>query len=139
MSALHSQGIQLKHGDGTTPTEAFTLVGNITKFQGPGGKATIIDATTLDSVAKEKIPGLRDEGTVTFDINYDPANVVHKALIADRASQRLVNWKMTLSDPAASVIAFSAYIIGFSIDGAVDAKLTASVELEVTGAVTWPS
>jgi len=138
MSEILSQGCVLKRGDGAGP-EVFTAVGQVTKFTGPGGSATVIDASNLDSTAKEKMMGLRDEGSYSFDINYDPADTQHQGLIADRAAKVLRNFKVVLSDDDDSEIAFSGFVLGFQIQGAVDDLVTASVTIEISGAVTWPS
>ena len=138
MTAISSQGVQLKRGNGAQP-EVFTSIGQIVTFSGPGGTATVIDATHLGSTAKEKVMGLADEGQLTFDIQYDPANVQHKALIDDRADKVARSFMLVLADADASEIEFTAYVTGFSIEGGVDALVMASVTLEITGAITWPA
>lgn len=135
-NALESQGMVLKHGNGATPTEAFTAIPEIKTFSGPGGSATVIDVTDLSSAAKEKRMGLADEGQLQFTINYIPANAQHAGLRADRASRVLRNFQMEFTDTPKTVWNFAAYVTGFAVSGAVDGVVEANVTLEISGAIT---
>jgi hypothetical protein len=53
----------------------FLKIGNITDITGPGGQGTVIDVSNLDSVAREKLMGLFDEGQLQFNINLDPGRL----------------------------------------------------------------
>lgn len=53
-------GSTLKLGDGGTPTEAFTAVAKIIGIDPITQTTPLVDATTLDSLAKEYIGGLSD-------------------------------------------------------------------------------
>lgn len=135
-NAITAQGVILARGDGATPTEAFTTIPEIKTFSGPGGSASIIDVTTLQSTAKEKRMGLQDEGQLSFTINYVPANTVHSGLRDDRANATQRNFKLTFTDSPATVWTFSGYVTGFSVKGGVDAVVEADVTIEITGAIT---
>ncbi|MFO7905800.1 MAG: phage tail tube protein [Pirellulaceae bacterium] len=134
-NALDAQGIELKIGDGEDPEE-FTVIPEIKTFSGPGGSATVIDVTDLQSAAKEKRMGLQDEGQLTFDINYIPADTEHAALRTARADQAETNFEMVFTDDPETTWAFSAFVTGFSVSGGVDGVVEASVTLEITGAIT---
>lgn len=136
MPSLETQGVVIARGDGGGP-EVFNAIGEVVSFQGPGGSASVIDVTHLGSAAKEKRMGLMDEGQFTFEMNLDTADTQHDGLRADRAARTLRNFQVTLTDSPATVISFSAYVLSFSIQGAVDDKIAASVTLEISGAVTW--
>lgn len=114
------------------------VIGGITDFTGPEGSTTIIDVSDLDSDAKEKILGLKDEGQFTFGLNYNPSNTSHIAVAAARASGALQEFEIDLGGTG-KTLEFSAYVIGFAIEGGVEAALTGSVSLEISGAVTWPT
>lgn len=135
-NALKSQGIFVRFGDGGSP-EVFTAIGEVVSIEGPGGEATIIDATHLQSTAKEKLIGLPDEGRVTLNVNLVPGDVGQIQLRNDRLNATKRNYKITLTDSPATNLTFAAYCMGFSISSGVDDKVSASIQLEVTGAVTW--
>ena len=134
-NAINAQGVALQRGNGGAP-EIFNIVGEITNFDGPGGSASVIDVTTLQSVAKEKRMGLQDEGQFTFQMNLDPSDVQQAGLRADRAGRVLRNFRLVLTDVANTTLAFSAFVLEFKINGAVDQVVKASVTLEISGAVT---
>lgn len=137
MASLETQGVTIARGDGGTPTEIFSAIGEVISFQGPGGSASVIDVTNLSSLAKEKRMGLGDEGQFTFELNLDTADAEQTGLRADRTARVLRNFELTLTDSPATVLSFSAYVLSFSIQGGVDDKVGASVTLEISGVVTW--
>lgn len=135
--AIESQGVILQRGNGATPTEVFGAVAEITDFDGPGGTASVIDTTSLQSTAKEKLMGLKDEGQFSFTANLIPVDVGQVGLRADRDARTLRKFKLILTDTASTTLTFAAYVLGFSINGAVDDKINASITLEISGAVAW--
>jgi len=136
-NALESQGVVFKRGDGATPIEVFTAVGEVTSFSGPGGSASVIDVTSLASTRKEKRMGLPDEGQLTIELNFDPTDTAQMGLKADRAARVLRNFELVLTDASTTTLSFSGYVLNFSISGKVDDKITASCTIEITGEVTW--
>jgi hypothetical protein len=64
-NAIESQGVELKRYNGAS----YDLIPEIKSFTGPGGSATVIDVTDLQSVAKEKRMGLPDEGQLQITSN----------------------------------------------------------------------
>jgi hypothetical protein len=125
----------------TATSATFTLsalIGELTDFNGPGGSASEIDVTHLGSSAREFVMGLKDSGTVTAELQFKPGDVGQVFL---RKRQEVLSVPTTfilkLSDASNTELTFNAYVQGFSISGAVDDKVTASVTLRVTGDVTW--
>lgn len=132
--AIESQGVKLYVSDGGSPS-SFSAVGNVTGIKGPGGSASVIDVTNLDSLAKEKLMGLPDEGQITVDLNYDPDNAQHIQLRNARRTRTRLEFKIQLTDSTNTNLVFYAYVMGFSMDIGVDKQVTISVTLEVDGAV----
>lgn len=135
-NAIDAQGIVIARGSGTGSPETFATIPEVKTFNGPGGSASVIDVTSLQSTAKEKRMGLQDEGQLTFTINYVPGDTVHAGLRADRANMTQRNFKITFTDDPATVWTFAAYVTGFAISGSVDGVVEASVTLEITGSIT---
>jgi hypothetical protein len=132
-NAIEAQGVILARGVSTV----FTTIPEIKTFTGPGGSATVIDVTDLQSTAKEKRMGLKDEGQLQFTINYIPDNAVHIGLRADRDGRVLREFRMTFTDTSPKTTwTFDAYVLGFSVSGAVDAVVEAQVTLEISGSIT---
>lgn len=134
-NAIRTQGTIVKRGDGGAP-ETFTAVGEVVDFTGPGGKASIIDVTHLGSTAKEKLPGLPDEGQFSMTLNLVPGDTQQQNLRADRAAQTKRNFQVVLSD-GSTTLSFAAYVLGYAESGKVDDKVVLKIDLEITGAVIW--
>lgn len=134
-AAFNAQGTIIAR-EGATPG-TYTSIAEIRSFSGPGGSAAVIDATTLLSTGKEKVMGLMDEGQLTLEMSFVPGDTGQQALLADRAAQLRKNFKITFSDANNATATFAAFVMGFTIGGGVDALTTATVTLEVTGAVVW--
>lgn len=133
-NAIETQGMKIQIGNGAS-SELFSDIKEIKTFSGPGGSASIIDVTSLDSAAKEKRMGLADEGQLQFTINYVPAETTHAALRTARSTRELTNFRMIFTDGTATQWDFSAFVTGFSVSGGVDAVVEAQVTLEITGAI----
>lgn len=136
MAAQEAQGVVIARGDGASP-EVFTTIPGVTGFNGPGGQAAVIDITTLQSTAKEKLVGLRDEGQISLDTLFDYSETQHAGLVTDRDNRTLRNFRITLTDSPATVIDFAGYVLGLPISGSVDEAVQGTVTIEISGALTW--
>jgi predicted secreted protein len=127
---------------GTTLTGAGgSAIANITSISGPGLALDTEDVTAHDSTGgwEEVVPTILRSGEVSLDINYDPAAATHKntalGLLHMLINRTLTAW--TIAGPMGAWT-FSAYVTKFEPSAPYDGKLTASVTLKVTGAVTAP-
>jgi hypothetical protein len=142
--AFEAQGTEF-YWSGTTAasTNAAVLIGEVTDFSGPGGQASIIDITNLNSTAKEKLVGLRDEGQVSMSLNLSFSDAGQVSLRADRAARTrkkcVIKFNDSATDAARTKATFDGYCLGFSITGAVDNKVSANAVIEITGGVTYSS
>jgi hypothetical protein len=120
----------------STGAEVFTTIPGVASIDLSGGEAPDIDATDLDSEAREVLPGLEDFGTGTMTVNRIPGDSVQGALQTDKSSGVLRNFRIEFHD--SSWLAFSAYVkqikpAAISVDG----MLQWIVSLRVSGALTW--
>jgi hypothetical protein len=143
--AEESQGVRLFQATAVSPnnlvrsTLATAKIGEISDFTGPGGAAAVIDVTHLGSTAKEKLIGLRDEGQLSFSLNFNATDVGQVLFIADRAARtkRTYVLKFSSSDAVPHEVLFQGYPMQFSIAGAVDNKVTANAVIEITGPASY--
>jgi hypothetical protein len=132
-NAIRTQGTIIAHLK--TGPSTYEPIGEVISFDGPGGKAAIIDITNLQSTFKEKLPGLPDEGAFSMTANFSGSDLGQQALQAARTAQSPVQMKITFVDT--STATFSAYVMEFKISGKADSKVEIAIPLEITGAVTW--
>lgn len=134
-SALQSQGMTIGVSDAASP-EVYTTIANVSSISGPGGSASEIDVTDLSSTAKEFRLGLQDEGEVTLEIQYVPANTQHALLRSLRAAGTSRNFRITFTDSPQTTWTFLAFVKSFPVNNSVDGVTTVSVALRVSGAIT---
>lgn len=118
-------------------------VGAVVSFSGPSGSANVIDVTSFDSTAKEKMIGIRDEGQVTMEcLLSSSATDIHSKVRDDRATRRKGVWQIKMTDGSTidgypTMVDYDAYVTGFSIQGGVDNVVRASITQELTSACKW--
>lgn len=82
---------------------------------------------------REFVAGMKDGGELSMEINYDPA--LHGTIWAEVGAASKSH-RITLPDAGAAVVDFDAIVTGFTAQAPYDDKLSATVTLKVTGAVT---
>jgi predicted secreted protein len=86
---------------------------------------------------REKIPGFRDGGEVTFKCYWLPTNSTHDAstgLLSTFMDNNLHHWKIVLPDNVTTV-AFSGFLTGYEPDLPLEEQGQLSVTITVSGAV----
>nr|WP_068832052.1 phage tail tube protein [Polaromonas jejuensis] len=132
---VDTTGKTITAGAGTATPNTYTAVKNIKTFSGFDGTASEIDTTNLDSTAKEFMLGLVDNGQFSMELDNDNADAGQLALRAKRDSGVKSIFKLVLPD--ASTASFSGYVKKKSMNGGVDQALKSSVDIRISGAVTW--
>lgn len=127
-----SQGtkLEVKSGSG-----AWTKVNGLKDFSGIGsGSASVIDATDLDSAAKEKKMGVPDEGQIKANFNLLPTDAGQTMLDAARSASALLSFRWT----AGGVITYThdGFVVTTDKSAGVDKLLEMSASIEITGVVT---
>lgn len=120
---------------GTATPSAWTNIGNFKSIKAFDGKAAKLDATNLASTAKEWRSGLLDPGSFSFDLDVDNTDPGQLALQAYRVASTLANFKLTL--PNTHTATFQGYVESFPWDGGVDKLLSATVDIVITGPITF--
>ncbi len=140
-NALPTQGILVKVGDGATPTELFTTIAEVTGFSGPTTEANEIEVTTLSSTAKEFISGLVDNGEVTLEVNAVPSDTQHNQIRSDISAGTVRNYQIDFNDMPdggsnPTTYVFAAFVKSFPFSAAADDKLSGTITLRISGAIT---
>lgn len=90
-----------------------------------------IDVTHLRSVRKEYRIGLADDGTLSMDCNFLMGDAGQIEMRAARSDRQERSFKATYSNGA--IATFTGFVKSFPHQGAVDAAVTGSVSIRVTG------
>ncbi|WP_063895373.1 phage tail tube protein [Burkholderia ubonensis] len=134
-TAINAQGSRfyINTGKPADPKPTWTKVNNVKSFSGFDGTANEIDVTDLDSKAKEKQPGLMDNGSFSLDVNRNLKGAGQAAMLAAQKSQATTDFQLVYPDGTADQ--FRAFVKSFPINGGVDAVMTSTIALTVTGEV----
>lgn len=134
--AMTSEGVGIFRESDASPGE-YEEVSEVVSWSGPGGSAPEYDVTHLKSSGREIRIGLPDNGNVTLECNYIPTDKIQKAMRADREARTKKSYRLVYTDASpASTDTFDAYVMGFSTAGGVNNKVSCTITLRVTGAVT---
>lgn len=131
-TAINAQGTTIEV-DSSSPGTPDTEIGNIASFSGFDGEASEIDVTNLRSTAKEFKLGLKDFGAFSMEIHPKYSDAGQTVLRS--AGSSIKTFKVTLED--ATTLTFQGLVKNAdSISGGIDAVVTGTVSVKVTGDVT---
>lgn len=129
---------KLQRGDGGG-TETFTTVAEVVSAGGPKRKQTVVDSTSFDSDAVERIGGIVDNGQVALKLNWVGSDPGQQGVITDMENSTLRNWKLIYNDHATNPTTWSFAALVESVDhnaASPTAKYEADVTLAISGTVT---
>lgn len=127
MAAISSVGSTFLTGVGT-------IIGTVTAISLGGISTAEIDVTSLSSTTKEYIMGTIDGGTVDVTVN-----LISGATVSLPTAGDAVPTAFTLRFGAVGsgvTFTFDAYIQNTSVESAVDAQVTATYTLRITGSIS---
>ncbi len=135
--------------------DSVTEITGITNHNPGGAPADQIEVTTLTSVAKEFMRGLRTPGAASLEIDADPTNAVHLRLHALALDDTVVSvpfaigWSDGTAPPTVDSDAdfvlpstrtwyqFDAYVADFPFDFSTNSVVKSSISLQRTGVSVW--
>lgn len=130
-------GTLVHRGNGASP-EAFEVLGEVGDIKGPNLDSEELDGTDQQSLGgfKEKVQGLRDGGTISFQINWLPETQSHQNLFADYYSGIPHTYRITFKGAGAFRFVCRAFVKSLPVESVIKGKRTSSVTLTVTGKPT---
>ena len=131
-------GTQVKRGDGGAP-ETFTKIAEVRSVKGPSQDVSIIDVSNFDSQSgyEEYAIGLKKGAALSCTANLIPQDPVYKSLLADYESRRIGNYQVVLPDASLTTASFTAFVAKLDRSLDVKAAMGVTIDLQITGAITW--
>ena len=126
-------------GFGSTFTFDGGASANIISISMDGAKLNTIDTTTIAERHRTYTPGVIDSGTITVEANYDTAGGQSKAweqISITAATTAPVAKAFSITAAGGYSISGNGILTDFSTKIGVDAALTVSFTVKVTGALT---
>lgn len=120
----------------------YTDIAQVRDISGPNISLRMFELACRDGGANvEYIAGLIDNGTVTFEIAWDPDDATHShtgttGILGKLTGRTLTSFRVTWPDPTATTWTFSAFVSEFAPSAPLEGGLTADLTLTISGAVT---
>jgi hypothetical protein len=124
---------------GSAGAEIFTAIAMVKGVRGPSISGSTADITSFDSPNgfREFIGTLRDGGTLSFSINYDPADATHTALMSDLIAGVTRNFQQEFPTTPAEVLNIAGIVTGFEITAELEQVVQANCTIKITAEPTW--
>lgn len=145
--AKKTQGTQLYVID--PYDDSLLTVGCVTTISGITASRDQIETTCLESTARTYVAGMATPGAATFGINFDPSDASHIRLHELYVTGDVLDWAIGWSDGTAaptinssgafvlptsrSWIAFDGFIQDLPFDFSLNAVVSSSVSVQVSG------
>lgn len=127
----HGAAFELFNNDSpgwVTLAEVFNIVP-------PSLARDAVDASHNQSTQawRDFIPGLKDGGEVTFELNFIPAGQANSELLRTFNDDALIQCRIVFPDSPATTWTFSGYVTAYEPDAPTDDRMTASVTIKLSG------
>lgn len=125
-------GSRFEIGNGADP-EVFTQLAEVINITPPAMSRDAIDATHMLSpeMWREFIPGLKDGGEVSVEMNFIPGGAGESQIMQNLAADETRTYRITF--PNGVAWEFAAFVTGFEPDTPHDDKMSATATFKVSG------
>lgn len=112
----------------------YTDIAAILNISIDGNEWNIKDISNITTTAKRYRAVNKEGGSITFEIQLDPAHTTHAFLETTYAAGVAINWKVILADTGACVYSFSGIIKSRNLAGMSEQEdVTSKLEIKVDG------
>lgn len=138
-SARLGYGTLLQAGNSTDgASTSYTTIAEVRDISLPQRSLELLDATHQESPDgyQEYVPGLKDGGEVSFEVNWLPDATTQANLVTDFENRTRRDFKIIESNTAASYWTFTAYVSKIAPEAPVQGVARASFTLRISGKPT---
>jgi predicted secreted protein len=117
---------------------AYVTVGEVTSITFPNLTRDAVEATHTESTSgfKEYIPGLKDSGEVSIEMNFVHQSASDTLIRAQFLRETLSPCKILFDTSPEDGVSFNAIATGYQVQAPVADKVAATLTLKVSGPVT---
>ena len=136
-TVAYISGTTFKLGDGASP-EVFTAIEEIISISGLGKTNPLIDATSLDSTAKEYIAGLSDGAEITLEcnkVNTSSSQQANFKTAVNNGTNKNIQVVMT-DGTTPETYSFAVIPLSWMNNPQVEDRNTVTFTMKITGAIT---
>jgi len=125
-------------GDGGSP-QVFTDFAEVVSITPPQMVRDTVDATHMASPQKwrEYVPGLRDGGEVSVEMNFVPGSTSIDALYTAFTTDTVATWRILFPGSPAPFWIFDAFCTGIESEVPLDDKMSLTATFKVTGVTAF--
>lgn len=135
LKGIAAAGYTAYSSGGSAYLLTMTAVGNVRDFSMQGGASDDIDVTHLQSVAKEFLVGLGDEGDATFTLWEDPTDTGQAAIRTAQLAQTAKGFTVTGSD--SKILCFPGIVKQFGFNIAANGARESNCTIKVSAAKAY--
>jgi predicted secreted protein len=117
---------------------AYVTVGEVTNISLPALSRDAVDATHTESTGgwREFIPGLKDAGEVSIEMNFVHQSASDTLIRAQFSKDTLTACRILFDTSPEDGVSFNAVVTGYEVAVPIDDKVAATLTLKVSGSVT---
>lgn len=137
MTAAFISGTTVKLGDGASPL-VYSAIEEIISISGVGKTNPLIDATNLDSTAKEYIAGLADGTEITLECNLLTTGGTQQGALKTAVNAGTnKSIQITITDGSTpEIYTFLVIPLSWVINPQVEDRNTITFTMKITGSIT---
>jgi predicted secreted protein len=120
----------------TQISSAWTEIAGVRDISGPSMSADTTDVTSHSSPSafREFVATLLDAGEITFDLVFDPEELVgQEVLLTEFLARTLRDYRLVFATTNSKTWAVSAQVVNFEASNPVEGEISASITMKVSG------
>lgn len=130
----HGISIALKTG-----TSSYTVIGHVLDITPPNPVTNMVDVTTTEGTRDQRyMPALTAPGECTVEYLFTPGGTAEEMIdgqrIEEQASGEPGEWRVTFNN--GRKWEFAAFVVSNEVSAPIDDKMTGTLTLQITGALT---
>ena len=132
--AVRAHGTRFQIGDGGEP-EVFTTIAEVLDIEDVGSSFDV-DPYRGDGDVSTGVPGERQLGEITFEINYTRA-ATQVTLRDAHVNQDPLSLRLVFPTSPEEIVSFRGYVSGFTFSAPVDGVMRANVTITMASAMVF--